>query len=944
MESQLVGRDEELSALSRWLDDARSGRAQLALLGGDAGIGKTRLAAALAGHAREAGTRVVWGRTTELDGAPPYWPWLQVLEQLDEPSLLAPGTASDPETERFARFEAVAASLRAASAADGLVMILEDMHRADEASLRLLVHVSSRIDTAPILVLVTHRSNPADQVPGFVAAVDELARRPITHRVDLGGLSVDAVAKLLDRTTGSAVVQQVADTSGGNPLLVGELARHLAAGGDLATVPRSVRDAVRVRLDQRTARCVEVVRVAAVIGRTFPAGLVATAIGRPAVACLEAIDEAEAAGLVEPTDRAGEFRFVHALVRDAVEATTPTSELPALHQTVAEAIESYEGLGDAHVADLARHWDAASVLGDRSTAAHWCERAAAVADRQLAWEEAARLYDRALELGGADADPLDTFARALGAAQTRLLSDDVTTSIERCLVAADAARAADRPDLFAEATLVPEGRGGPELLGLWAASNEALALLSADDHSRRARVHGHLANLAFYVAPDAMDDHAAEAVREAAIAADALADITALRAQHLVSLGPEHAEMRLDVARRLGVAARAVGRPSIAIWEPVWRIDALIEMGWIRDAAATLPVLRRYVRELGDPMARWHLERVAAVLDQAQGRFADAMAHAEAARALFAAHEDELGAEAMYLGFRSGVEMHAGWTDETSARWAAVDLAAAPAFLGDLPLLGPAVAHLGAGRLDESRAFYGRFGPAQGWAAPSASNGSIWLHMYVMRILLASQLGVLDDLPPLLDAVAARRGAHVASGGGVVSYEGPVELWLGVGARALGDWDTADRELATAAEIARLSGTPSFEVHANVERAETLVDRGNRDDHPEIRRLLETVRPTATRLGMPEFITRIDELSSALSTDSGPLSPRELEVAELVANGLTNKQIAAALFVSERTAQNHVQHIFTKLGLSNRTQIASWYRDRGSSTGRDEPESLRRAT
>jgi DNA-binding CsgD family transcriptional regulator/tetratricopeptide (TPR) repeat protein/nucleoside-triphosphatase THEP1 len=926
MESQLVGRDEELGALTRWLDDAMAGRSQLALLGGDAGIGKTRLAEALADRARATGRSVVWGRTTELDGAPPYWPWLQVLEQLDESALLASESATDPETERFARFETVAASLRSASADAGLVVILDDMHRADEASLRLLVHVSSRIDRARILVLVTHRSSPADQVHGFASVVDELTRSPTTRRMDLAGLSVGAVATLLDRTTGNAVVQQVAETSGGNPLLIGELARHLAAGGDLAAVPRSVRDAVRVRLEQRTSECVEVVRVAAAIGRTFPAGLVATATGRPAVSCLEAIDEAVAAGLVEPTERAGEFRFVHALVRDAVEATTPAAERPALHQTIAEAIETYEGAGDAHVADMARHWDAASVLGDRPTAAYWCERAADVAYRQLAWEEAARLYDRALELGGSDADPLDTYARALGAARTRLLSADVTTSIERCLVAAEAARAADRPDLFAEATLVPEGRGGPELLRLWAASNEALDRLSEDDHSRRARVHGHLANLAFYVAPEAMDDHAALAVGEAAIAPDPVAGIAALRAQHLVSHGPEHAEARLDIARQLGEAARAIGRPSVAIWEPLWRIDALIELGRIRDAVATVPVLRRYVRELGDPMARWHLERVAAALDQARGRFTDALAHAEVARELFAAHEDELGAEAVYLAFRSGVELHAGWTDETATRWAVLDLASAPPFLGDLPLIGPAVAYLGAGRVDESRSLYGQLGPAPGWAAPSASNDSIWLHMYVMRILLASRLGVLDDLPPLLDAVAAVRGVHVASGGGVVSYEGPVELWLGVGALALGDWDTADQELATAAEIAREAGTPGFEVHASVERAATLVDRNKKGDHAECGRLLDAARPVATRLGMPDFIERIDELVSAVSPDAGPLSPRELEVAALVAEGLTNKQIADAIFVSQRTAQNHVQHILTKLGLSNRTQIASWYR------------------
>ena len=109
MEPQLVGRDEDLRALTTWLEDAGAGRSHLVLVGGEAGIGKTRLATALADHAAANGARVVWGRTTELDGAPPYWPWLQVLEQLDQPALLAPGSATDPEPERFARFEAVAA-------------------------------------------------------------------------------------------------------------------------------------------------------------------------------------------------------------------------------------------------------------------------------------------------------------------------------------------------------------------------------------------------------------------------------------------------------------------------------------------------------------------------------------------------------------------------------------------------------------------------------------------------------------------------------------------------------------------------------------------------------------------------------------------------------------------------------------------------------------------
>lgn len=112
-------------------------------------------------------------------------------------------------------------------------------------------------------------------------------------------------------------------------------------------------------------------------------------------------------------------------MRDAVEATLGAADLPAVHRTVAEAVETYDGTADAQAADLARHWDAASVLGDRTIAAGWCEPAAVVADQQLAWEEAARLFDRALDLGGNTADPLEQYSRAIGSARARLHCDDI---------------------------------------------------------------------------------------------------------------------------------------------------------------------------------------------------------------------------------------------------------------------------------------------------------------------------------------------------------------------------------------------------------------------------------------------------------------------------------------------------------------------------------------
>ena len=916
-----MGREEESAALRAWLDDAMGGRGRTVLVGGEAGIGKTSLVASLAGVAEGAGALVLWGRTTELEGAPPYWPWLQVLEPLGAREVLDGAAGADPEAERFARFETVAQALIATAGRRSLVILLEDMHQADPASLRLVSHVAARAHRAPVLLVATHRSSAGDQAEGFAAVLDDLGRHPSTRRLELAGLDARAVGTLLD-DAGEDVVARVHAVSGGNPLLVGELARHLGAGGDLATVPRSVRDGVRARLGRLSPWTAEVVRTAAVIGRTFPAGLVATATGRPAISCLEAVDEAVAAGLVEATGQAGEFRFVHALVRDAVEATMSAAELPEAHRVIAEAIEAYDGTGDDRVADLARHWDAASALGHRDRAAAWCERAAVIADRQLAWEEAARLFDRALALGGAGAAPLDRFARAFGAARARLHCDEITAAVQISVEAAAAAREAGRPDLFAEAVLVSEARS-VDVGETGALAMEALDLLPAEDHARRARVHGHLANISYYVERSAMAGHSEMATAEAALAGDPLADIAAIRARHQLLHGPEHAQERLELAARLGQAAARPPRPTVAFWEPLWRIDALLELGRVTEAVATMPLLRRRIEAAVSPMARWHLARVEAALAQATGRFAEGLEHAEVARRLFAALESPMGAEQMYLGYRTGVERHAGWTEELAALWKTRDSDYFPPFVGELPLLGPAIAHAGVGRLDAARAYYARLSPAAGWDPPP----SLWLQSHALRIHTAVRLGVLDDIPPLLAAMEPYRGRHVASGGGALTYEGPVELWLGIGAAALGQLDDADRDLAAAADISRRSGTPGFAVQAGVERALVLLARRKPGDAEQATGLLDAARADAARLGMREFLARIDQARAGV-VDTGPLSARELEVAALVAAGRTNEEIASELYLSKRTAQNHVQHILTKLGLSNRTQVATWYHAR----------------
>ena len=327
-----------------------------------------------------------------------------MLARLGRDDVLDSGSHAEPEVERFARFVQVTDALSSAAATDGLLVVLDDVHQIDVPSVRLLVHVAGSV-RGRVLLLATHRSSPVDDRSGLASAIDELQRLPLTHRLDLGGLQRDAVAELLGLRQDDPLVVQVAERGGGNPLLVGELARHLRAGHDLSSVPPSVRDAVRTRLDARTPACARTLTMASVVGREFDAGLVATATGEPAITVLVAIDEAVDAGLVEPADRPGRYRFVHALVRDAVAVSHTQSGLPPAHRQIAEAIEPYHGTTDDTLPELARHWSIAAAVGDREVAAGWCERAAEAANRSTAWEEAATLYERAAELTGSDAEP-----------------------------------------------------------------------------------------------------------------------------------------------------------------------------------------------------------------------------------------------------------------------------------------------------------------------------------------------------------------------------------------------------------------------------------------------------------------------------------------------------------------------------------------------------------
>jgi DNA-binding CsgD family transcriptional regulator len=228
-------------------------------------------------------------------------------------------------------------------------------------------------------------------------------------------------------------------------------------------------------------------------------------------------------------------------------------------------------------------------------------------------------------------------------------------------------------------------------------------------------------------------------------------------------------------------------------------------------------------------------------------------------------------------------------------------------------LLGPAYALADSGEIEPARALYRLTGPPPQWTIPPY----FVLWALAMGAQVAVAVGADGDARYFRERLNHYRGHHIASGAGTAGYLGPVELHLGKCAAALQLWADAVAELTEAATISRGIGAPSFAVEADTERAELLARQA---DVNAARQLAAALLPVARSLGMSPWVTRLERLAPAPSV----LSPREAEVARLVATGSSNRDIAARLVISDRTAQNHVQHILTKLGFTHRSQIAAW--------------------
>ncbi len=437
-----------MDELRAGLEDALSGRGRLLMLVGEPGIGKTRTSEEFATYAALRNTQVLWGRCYEGEGAPAYWPWVQLIRsyvhECDPQALMSemgPGAADiaqvvsevrerlpglpeppalEPEQARFRLFDSITTFLKNASKSQPIVLVLDDLHWADKPSLLLLQFLARELRGARLMVLGTYRDVELRRGHPLADTLGELAREGLSQRILLRGLTERDVARFIEITAGmsppEALIEAVFRETEGNPFFVNEIVRLLVADGRLerpeevkswsVTIPQGVREVVGRRLDHLSEECNRALTVASVIGREFGLDALERVILRQAQderlkgdRLLEALEEAVAARVVAEVSRAvGRYSFTHALIRETLYEELGTTRRVRLHRQIGEVLEELHGADlEPHLPQLAYHFFEGAQGGDVEKAIGYAKRAAERATALLAYEEAVGHHEVALQ-------------------------------------------------------------------------------------------------------------------------------------------------------------------------------------------------------------------------------------------------------------------------------------------------------------------------------------------------------------------------------------------------------------------------------------------------------------------------------------------------------------------------------------------------------------------
>jgi class 3 adenylate cyclase len=894
----LAGRHDELERLGIAWRRARDGVRQLVFIDGEPGIGKTRLAGALARRAHDEGGVVLYGRCDE-EAIVPYQPFVEALRPcvgayapsaLREtlrglehdlvrvfpelsgrfPAAPAP-TSGDPVAERYRLFEAITTLLTGIAATRCTALVLDDLHWADKPTLLLLRHLVRSEPRVALLVVLCYRNVELHHDEQLANLLADLRKEPSVTRLRLGGLAADDSAELVrtlaDRELGAPVLAALHHETDGNPFFVEELVRHLVetdalprererswAGLGTVVLPESVREVIAQRLRRLPTSVYDLLTRAAVVGREFDTALLARASGEPTESVLEALDRAADAGLVrEDPAHFGRYSFSHALVRQTLTAALGSSARARLHARVGEVLETAGGPGRM-AAELALHFTRAVPLVGADKAIAYTTQAGRDAIADLAFEDAAGHFESALQLLG-QYEPDETGPRidVLTDLASALVYVDERIGVRTAMRAVDAARTDGTPTQFGRAVAVAV----EPVYGVLAFPadvtrlfDEARAVLGGGDVALRARL---LAFESFKYACHVLHGRPAQPLAEEAVALARLSDDPVTLADALYALAVS-LEGAADLAERqaLGEELVALG-PSAGARASAFgfRVIAGVHL-----EGADAGALASAIAELGrvGVEMRWLPAQVYAAQFRAaqallEGRFQDVERHGEELHRFARAYHGAGGMRYMQATFLAreqgrleGRALAAQMSDEPDDDlYTRATLALAQLDAGDEIAARLVVDRLVAEDIGH-RAKETGFGSALGMLAE-----------------VAASVGTRAQAARIHDQMTPFAGRLLTTMLGVACL-GAADRYLGMLSTAIGHWDEAEAHFDRALAIEEGARGHALMARTRYWQARLFRQRGRPGDARMADAILAAVIDDSSRLGMQGLRARAEDL------------------------------------------------------------------------------------
>ena len=966
-----VGRRSELEQLEVVWGQVESGARQTVFIAGAPGCGKSHLTAEVARALHAQDVAVLLG-TCSPDLGVPYHPLVEALDELlvgtqaGGLAHLIPKTAGTlrritphldrhrvdlteaPTSEHEHRremFDAYASLFESVASERPIALILEDLHWATAPTLLLLHHLIRSTSDVQLLIIGTLRDMAPDRSQELTSFIADVYRLPNVHRIDLGGLAMaDITAYLVahggvEHSDVSEAATLLQKQTGGNPFFLRELWRDLQRRGGFGalrsgdfTAPHTVRDTLEAGLRSFAPTERECLELAAVIGDAFEIGDVAAASGYTRDEVMRALDRAGGQGLISYDAASGTFAFQHALVRQALQEGLSPSRSATLHVRLAEVIEPRSESQPALAALLARLYDGAKALGYEDKRLHHLANAAAQAQRSLAHEQAAALWERAARVVPADRARTDQLL--LAAADSHLLAGDFPQArrIYREVASSSDDHAALRAAIGYENASWRPGLGGREPLEMLTAALDRVDLDPTDPLcvralASRARAHGfcgelreagRIGSLALEMARRLGDDNlVAEALAAGLLQAMTAPGSIALHHQRAIEL------------RQIAIRNRDFDKlgPAGAYRAMTSYVGGSLD-GWY----AGLEDMKRVVANTGQPFWEWVVGCYEHCHQFMSGDFSAAEATAERIRR---------------LGYTFG-------SDDTEGPYG-IQMFMLRRETGRLEQLRPLVPSDPAGNetwVPGLLAMYTELGmddPAHRLLVVLLNSldeadraTAVWPAVVTFLAQAAIRLADHDALRAVEPLVAEYDGYNLVVGQ-CVTVLGSANLLLAQIRALHGDTDEAEAHYEKALAI-------DGRVRSAVHRAETLARYSaflHERDLPGDRKRATQLRREARALAEPRGHQRVLQLlveprrSHELPDD---LTLRELDVLRLLAEGASNKEIGERLHISQNTAANHVRSILTKTGLSNRTQAAIYAAEEGLVTTRAPRRAWRRAS